>query len=298
VLENSAGLDVFLTRQGTDVPLLLTVNDFISVVTELPRGELLAEATTLPNADVILVATLLTGGVSAGPSVTLTETALDEEVFLVFAPPPRSLAGNAGQGNTAAGDVPQDPAPAQGVKPVEPEGSGWESLQLGLDEHWRRQRERQQVFDALRKMLDAVQDALEQLRDLFGDPSGDPDQPGPPAVPPGDPPLEKEALPAPRIEDNAQGAEPHPQAEPIANASPGEEGGDVVARAETASVNATPQGPPPVGDDWPGPTPDLYPALLAAWFFRTSDPGTKEPRRPARNAFLTSCRCTRGNGAL
>jgi len=195
--------DITAAGAGT-VPLLLTVNDFISVVNELPRAGPVAEATTLPNVEGILVATLLVGGLVEGPPSVNAESAPAGEVFLLFVPPFQPQGRNADNGNAdnAAGEGQQEAVPVEVMNPVDPERPGWQAFQLGLEERWRQLQHRQQAADALRKLLDTLQGVLEQLQDLFRSPTTDPDEPGPQAVPPAEAPPEEgqDAVSAPAPE--------------------------------------------------------------------------------------------------
>ncbi len=77
-------LDVFATQRGNDVPIIVTFA--IPLVTELPPSAAVAHAGQLPGTELLLVATLLSGGLVETPASNVTTTVTAPEVFGALLP--------------------------------------------------------------------------------------------------------------------------------------------------------------------------------------------------------------------
>lgn len=79
------GLQVYLTQQGSVLPLILTGSEFIPVLTNVAMTSAGVQATGITASDLILVATLITGNL-VEKSVLSETIGPSEEIFAVFLP--------------------------------------------------------------------------------------------------------------------------------------------------------------------------------------------------------------------
>jgi hypothetical protein len=171
VLQTEEGVEVVVTVKGSDVPLLLTGFTTIPAVIDVPRSASLVEATSLPDANLALVATLLAGEL-AEPSPVIAGVPIGGEQLLGLFLPPVPVSGDdanmAPEGNDEARAIAAraEVLPVvQGTDPPE-----WQSYRLGaedaLNDRLRRQEVRdnlQDAFDALKKILNWFQDRPKPL---------------------------------------------------------------------------------------------------------------------------------------
>jgi hypothetical protein len=241
-LQDGNVLDVFLTFASGDAPLLVT---FPIALAEVPHAAAVAQATALPQADLVLVATLLTGGLVEGPPPAAAE-APAAEAFVLFLPPLQAHAAAADNGNAGDGDE----AP-EGVVPnrVDQALPRWQAFTLGLDQQWRQRQFRQQTRDTWQNVLDALEAVFDQLDGLLRPPAGIPNPTGQEVVPPRDAPLPDAAGPG------VDAAEVPPEEGP-AGSSEGEERD---AEVQDAEVFAYPE-------LLPAPQRLARPLPLACWY--------------------------------
>jgi hypothetical protein len=171
--QDGNNLDGFLTSPSRDVPLLVT---FPIALAEVPHGAAVAQATTLPQADLVLVGTLLAGGLVTGPTTEATEVPPAAEVFFLLLPPFQARAAAVANFDEGGGDLQEMPGEVAG-NVVGPNVMERQAFQLGLDDRWRELQWRQQAADSLEDALDALRGMLEQFKGLLRPLSAPPNQP-------------------------------------------------------------------------------------------------------------------------
>jgi hypothetical protein len=158
ILQGERGLEVVVALPGSDVPLLLTGFTALPVVVDVSRSSFIVEATSLPEANLVLVATLLAGELlepAAGNAGLGQVGALGFELFL----PPVLVAPNGANGAPKGGNGEAAEDGDQGEPPSPPPGanlSEWQSYRLGADAALSERLWRQQVVDNLQDALDAL----------------------------------------------------------------------------------------------------------------------------------------------
>jgi hypothetical protein len=157
-----AGLDVFLTQTGSEVPLVVSF-PFIQTA-ELPPPATGAVGTTVSGAELVLVATLFTGGLLEGSAAGAAEAVPGDSVFALFVPPTSSGLANRDNHVGAEGDdriVIAAPAPAES-----PNGPAWQELPLGVTEALRKRMKSPapvKVSKMVPESLDEHSDPLEEV---------------------------------------------------------------------------------------------------------------------------------------
>ncbi len=162
-LEGTRGLEVFVTRRGSEVPLLLTGADFITVVAELPLPAVSAEGTSLPNTNLVLVATLLTRGLSQ-PLPEASSERVAEEVFAPVLPPPRGRTLVPDPAANGRGDDPEVVEEAGKIQVLDP--PRWQLFRLAAREELQQQRAWQQFQDRIEEALNLFKGLLKQVQRL------------------------------------------------------------------------------------------------------------------------------------
>ena len=174
VLQGANGMEVYVTREGSDIPLILAGADFIPVATQLPEGTVIAQSISLPNEEIVLVAILLTGSTrdlvaddtdavvsdvafaSFSPAFSFQVAASGEpgaaSASVLFQVPPSGVAGE------RSADVVIVPVPFAGDAASRP--AAWESFRSGVEEAFQRQ-------SWLRQSEHLSEDALQVLRHMF-----------------------------------------------------------------------------------------------------------------------------------
>lgn len=146
-------LSIYATEEGQEAVARLTFA-FIAVVTELPPSAPVAQGTGLAGAELLLVATLLSGGPAEPGAVAAPEAAPAAEVFAVFVPP---AAGPGSAPVAGAGGGVAEVAAA-------PPAAGWEGYPLGVGEAIGRRARRQEAAERLDELLDVLGRVLDELR--------------------------------------------------------------------------------------------------------------------------------------
>ncbi len=164
ILQNGSDLDVYATLQGRDAPIIVSFA-FIPIVTQVSPAPAVALGTNLPGADLVLVATLLSGGLAEPVVEPVAEVVPPVEVFAVFLPPapaPAEVVGDA---------VVEVAAPGPG-RPAEL--AGWESFPLGVAEALGQRLQRQQAAQRFEEILDMFEAIWDRVRGSFPTPAARP----------------------------------------------------------------------------------------------------------------------------
>jgi hypothetical protein len=231
VLQNGRDLEVFVTERGKEVPVIVSFA-FIPVVTELPMAAAVAQGTSLPGADLVLVATLLSGGLVERLPANTTQALPGEEVFVLFLPPPQiqgaEAVGDRGEGRRVE-EVAGEAAPVAG-EPIEV--PGWKRLTLGVTEALQGRCQRQQMDDRLEDIQQALQEFFDQFKDLLTPPTAEPGGP--------------EAAPAP-----AQGPETAPLRSAVPEHPPGHTAPNSTGEQADPAAVVGPEGDPFAGMELP-----------------------------------------------
>jgi hypothetical protein len=166
VLQNGSNLDVFVTQTGNDVPAIVSFPiPIVSMILSGPGGGVIVlrnpptgVGTSLTDLPLVLVATLLPGGLSE-PDETTTTIPIEQVAQLLL---PTVLNGGAGEGLEAGA-----------TERVETKWDlvGWESYSLGATEALNQRLLREQASENLDDLLDAVTDVFYELRNLFNHPA-------------------------------------------------------------------------------------------------------------------------------
>jgi hypothetical protein len=107
--------------------------EFIPVVALSPLyGENVAEGTSLPGSDLILVATLLGGGLRDHAADAPAEVKPSDDLFGLFRPPASLLGTAERSGASDAG--PTSGVPTANLSPDDPGGTSWQAFRLGVGE--------------------------------------------------------------------------------------------------------------------------------------------------------------------
>jgi hypothetical protein len=179
-MPKGAGLDVFVTQTGSDVPLVVSFA-FIPIVTELPPSTSGAQGTNTPGSELILVATLLAGGLFEGAPASATETLPGDEVFALFLPTAPVLAAN--HDNRIANDF-DDRQPIAALAPPErPDAPSWETFPLGVNEALQKHRMSRPPVEDAEQLQDSLGDDVDPLEGIFTSPTVPPDRPEAPTPP-------------------------------------------------------------------------------------------------------------------
>jgi hypothetical protein len=156
ILEQGNTLDVFVTQRGSDVPLVMSFA--IPLVTELPAAGLVGEAIQLPEAELVLVATVVPAGLADRVPDNIPGSPFEgnpsPEVFLVFLP---SLPGRIALSEDAIG------APGAHESGWHSETLDWTNFPVGANQALQQRLQRQQEFERWQEVLEAVNQLLEQL---------------------------------------------------------------------------------------------------------------------------------------
>jgi hypothetical protein len=205
VLPNGSVLDVYATQRGSNVPVVVPLEPVVPVeppvsiapnLKELTPQELieslaLAQLSSVPGTDLILVATLVTGELVERLPATPTTAVVGETVFGLFLPAvqgqgqgPEQGQGQGqgtgpGPGVVAAGGESEPVAATAGVPaPARaPEAAGWESFPVGAHEALQLRLERQQRQNRLEDFLEMLNEVLPQMRRWFNLPEVLPEEP-------------------------------------------------------------------------------------------------------------------------
>jgi hypothetical protein len=171
VLQNGRDLDVFVTQTGHDMPVIVSFHDVpvipiatpptvlqdIPVVLQPPTGE----GTSLPDLPLVLIATLLPGGLAEPHLATTTATAPIEEGFGLVFPPAlpqvRVLSGGIEEVLEAV---------VEGASGKKWDLAGWESYSLGATEALYQRLQHHQIRANLEDILEVLTNVLHQLRGL------------------------------------------------------------------------------------------------------------------------------------
>lgn len=151
--------DVYVTRKGSDVPLILAGADFIAIATELPPQQVVAQTISLARAELAVVAILLTGPSNDAAPIDQGGGTASDVAFAAFNPAIllqfRLQGGAAAEGGAdevlvpvvlAAGNVNQQAA--------------WAEFRAGVEEAFQKQ-------EWLQRGEHLSEDALQTLRGLF-----------------------------------------------------------------------------------------------------------------------------------
>jgi len=228
VLATGHDLDVYVTEPGSDVPMIVSFS-LLPVVTDVPAGTAVAEATNLPGLELVLVATLFSGDLverfAEGPAAAPAET-----TFAIFVPPSAAEAGGVAD-KLRGGDGGEVIEQAPGRAPEQ--SASWESYPQGAGEALRRRLRSQQVSEVVEDLLEAVRGTAERLQRV----------------------LRRMAPPPDRTE-----VRPADGTGPVSAPSAPEGNG----LTETAVPPSAPA-PPQPGEGGGEAAADVRPALLAAW---------------------------------
>ncbi len=165
VLQEGDTLDVFATERGNDAPVIVSFA-LIPVLTELPPPPVVARGTSLPGADLVLVATLFPGGLVERLPDNPPAAVPREEVFTLFVPPTEVTAG-------IVAEAVVEVVAAPGV-PNAPEAAGPWGFRLGALEALRQGVQRQELADRLADILAAFRALLDRFGGMPGPPSASP----------------------------------------------------------------------------------------------------------------------------
>ena len=249
-LQNGDHIDVYLTLDGSQVPVFVSL--LIPVLTELPNSGAVAQATGVAGADLVLVATLLTGGLEEARPLD-AEVATNEATFVLFLPPVRvAVPQGAGQA-----DEVENVAVALVVKADPNGGPTTAEFQQRVQDALAERLSRQQVYDSVEDLVEAIRGVLEQFR-----------APAPKSETDGVPESLFEEVALERV------------AEALVSVSR-DEGGVGPSRADLPWLSD------PAGE--PDSLLSLQSALLGAWLCSAPEPG-------ATGRFGSPRPCTRGRG--
>ncbi len=154
-LQNGDHIDIFLTLQGSQVPVFVSL--LIPVVTQLTDSAAVAQATSLPGAELVLVATLLTGGLDEGTSRP-AEVVDSEATFVLFLPPVKVRVAE--QLGAEAEEVVVTPIVKVNAIGEAPSAEFQERVREALADRLMSQ----QVFDTLEDLVEAIQGVLERFQ--------------------------------------------------------------------------------------------------------------------------------------
>lgn len=150
--------EVYVTRSGSDVPLILAGADFIAIATELPQPPVIAQTISLPQAELAVVAVLLTGPTNAAAPPD-QGGALNDIAFAAFNP--EILVQFRVQGGNAAERVADEVlVPVALVAGNVNQQAAWAEFRAGVEEAFQRQ-------EWLQRGEHLSEEALQTLRGLF-----------------------------------------------------------------------------------------------------------------------------------
>ena len=142
-------LEVFATERGSDVPIIVTFAIPIvtelprALVTELPQAPAVAQAGQLPETELLLVATLLSGGLVETPAGTITTTVPDADVFGALLP----VALAPAEPLSAEGSQPRALDGARPAAEGQPQPWRWQNFPAGVSEALQLRSQRPPVED-------------------------------------------------------------------------------------------------------------------------------------------------------
>jgi hypothetical protein len=156
-LQDGNAFDVYLTLEGSSVPAFVSL--LVPVVTELPTSPAVTQTTSLPNAELVLVATLLSGTLEEGTRQD-TQVANGESSFLLFLPPVKVSATNAETGQIVEESLSVALVVRAGLDGLPPTAEFKERVEDALKERLATR----QVFDSVEDLVEAIKQVLDQFK--------------------------------------------------------------------------------------------------------------------------------------
>jgi hypothetical protein len=157
-LRDGDHVDVYLSLQESAVPVFISLP--IPVLTELPASPAVAQATSIAGGELVLVATLLTGGLTEGTQQDAIAATEGEASFVLFLPPVKVSVTGAGPGQVALEDV----AVALVVR-ADPDGlPPTEEFKARVLDALAERLATREVFDSVEDLVEAVKQVLDQFR--------------------------------------------------------------------------------------------------------------------------------------
>jgi hypothetical protein len=193
-LQNGQGVDVYVSEAGTATATIVSFA-FIPIVTEPPASVAVAQGTSLPGSNYLLVAILLSSGPVEQRPGPITESAPGAEVFALFLPPSPRPTGLTSTGNGADSGEPEE---AEVVTVAGSDVPAWQRFPLGVSEALRRDLQGRQFYDRLENVLDGFKEVLDRFKELVQPPPAPPvpEQPAVPVPPTADAPASRTEKPA------------------------------------------------------------------------------------------------------